>query len=178
MGSCLDDGLKLDYLNGTLSAGERTDVEEHVAACPWCRQDIAGLRETVAIVAGLTLPSVPVAWTDALKDRLREETAVPLAAVSSRPAPIRRRAGVIQYAAVAAGVVAGLVLLCRLVLGGWVERWLPGLSTAALGISEPGVARTVELITWIVSLHALVLVPPIIDNIYLLVRSGGRAKTP
>jgi hypothetical protein len=79
---------------------------------------------------------------------------------------------------VAAGAIAGLVVLFRLVMAGTVQRWLPGLSTAALGISEPGVARTVELVTWIVSLHALVLVPPIIDNIYVLLKRGALRRHP
>lgn len=73
-------------------------------------------------------------------------------------------------------MIAGLVWLGRLAFGGSVQRWLPGLSTAAFGISEPGVARTVELVTWIVSLHALVLIPPIIDHIDVLVRSGTRRR--
>jgi len=176
MDLCLDDALKLDYLNGTLSEGERTVFEEHLAACPGCRLEIVELRKTAAVVAGLTPPPVPAGWTDAAKDRLRAKSSSPVPAVPSSPAPTRRRTNVIQYAVTAAGAIAGLVLLFRLVMGGTVQRWLPGLSPAALGISEPGAARTLELVTWIVSLHALMLVPSIIDNIYLLTRRGGRRR--
>jgi len=176
MGLCVDEALRLDYLNGTLSARERTVFEAHLAACPACRREIVELRETAAALAGLTPPSVPAAWTEAAKDRLRARSSPSVAAVPSGPAPIRRRVNVIQYAAVAAGAIAGLVVLFRLVLGGTVQHWLPGLLPAALGVSEPRAARTLELVAWVVSLHSLVLVPSIIDNVYLLVRRGGRRR--
>jgi anti-sigma factor RsiW len=176
MDLCLDDALKLDYLNGTLSERERTVFEGHLAACPGCRLEIVELRKTAAVLAGLMSPPVPAAWAAAAKDRLRAESYSPVPLVPSSPAPTRRRTNVIQYAVIAAGAIAGLVLLFRLVLGGTVQRWLPGLSTAALGISEPRAARTLELVTWIVSLHALMLGPSIIDNIYLLMRRGGRRR--
>ena len=70
-------------------------------------------------------------------------------------------------------MVAGLVLVFRLVLEGTVQRWLPGLSTAALGISEPRASRTLDLVSWVLSLQALMFVPSIIDNVYLLVRGTG-----
>ncbi len=174
MDFCMDDALKLDYLNGMLSEKERTLFEEHLAACPGCRREIVELRKTAAVAAGLTPPSAPAAWTAAAKDRLRAKRSSPVAAVPSIPAPPRRRTNAFQYVMITAGVTAGLVLLFWLVMGGAVQRWLPGLSAAALGISEPRAARTVNLITWILSLHVLVFVPSIIDNIYRLVRKGGR----
>jgi hypothetical protein len=79
---------------------------------------------------------------------------------------------------IAAGVIAALVLLLWLVIGGTAQRWLPGLSTAALGISNPRAARTIDLVALILSLHALMFVPSIIDNIYQLVRRGGRRTRP
>jgi hypothetical protein len=63
-------------------------------------------------------------------------------------------------------------------MGGTVQRWLPGLSAAGLGITEPRAVRTVSLVTWILSLHALLFVPSIIDNIYRLVRREGRRSRP
>jgi len=178
MDFCLDDALKLDYLNGMLSEKERILFEEHLASCPGCRQEIVELRRTAAAVAGLTLPSVPAAWTAAAKDRLRAKRSSPAAAVPLRPAPSRRRTNVFQYAVISAGVTTGLILLFWLVMGGTIQRWLPGLSAAALGISEPRAARTVDLVTWILSLHALIFVPSIIDSIYQLVRRGGRRSHP
>ena len=178
MDTCLDDALKLDYLNGLLSEEDRTRFEEHLAACPGCRQEIVELRKASAAVAGLTPPSVPPAWTAAAKDRLRAKRSFPVAAVPLGRVPARGRTNVFLYGLIAAGVTAAIVLLLWLVMGGTVQRWLPGLSTAALGISDPRAGRTVGLIVWILSLHALIFVPSIIDNIYQLVRGGGRSEMP
>jgi anti-sigma factor RsiW len=170
----MDDALKLDYLNGLLSEKERSLFEEHLAACPGCRREIVELRKTAAAVAGLTPPPVPAAWAAAAKDRLRPKRSSLVSSVLGRPAPARRRTNVFQYGVIAAGVTAALGLLLWLVMGGTVQRWLPGLSTTALGISDPRAARTVDLVALILSLHALMFVPSIIDNIYQLVRRGGR----
>jgi anti-sigma factor RsiW len=178
MDFCLDEALKLDYINGMLSEEERTLFEEHLAACPECRREIDGLRAAAAAVASLTPPPVPDAWTAAAKNRLLAKRSSPAAEVPLSPAPVRRRANVFQYALISVGVIAALALLSWLVLGGAVLRWLPGLSTAALGISEPRAARTVDLVALILSLHALLFVPSIIDNIYQLMRRGGRRSHP
>jgi len=175
---CSDDAAKLDYLNGTLSERERTAFEEHLVACPGCRLEIVHLRTTAIAVRGLTLPAVPADWTDAAKERLRARRASVIPAVPSRPAPRGRWTDVSAYALTGASAIAGLVLVFRLVMGGMIQRWLPGLSAAALGISEPGAARTAELVAWIVSLHALVLLPSVIDSLYVLVWGSGRRKHP
>jgi anti-sigma factor RsiW len=172
MEPCLDDVLKLDHLNGTLAGEDRTLFEEHLAACPACRREIDELRKTAAAVAGLTPPAVPPAWTAAAKDRLRAK-ALAAAVVPPGPAPARRRTNVFQYAAIAAGVTGGLALLFGLVMGSPVRSWLPDLS-AALGIPGPSAARAARLAVWILSLHALLLVPSIIDNVYGLVTRDGR----
>jgi anti-sigma factor RsiW len=174
MDSCRDDALKLDYLNGLLSGKARALFEGHLAACPGCRREIAELRKTAAAVAGLTAPSVPEAWTAAAKARLRAETRSAGAAVPPGPAAARRGSGALRYALIAAGVTGTLVLLLWLVLAGTVRRWLPGLSADALGISAPRAARTVDLIAWVLSLHALAVVPSIIDGIYRVARGRGR----
>ncbi len=178
MDFCLDEALILDYLNGMLSEKERILFEEHLSACPECRGEIVELRKTAAAVAGLTPPSVPAAWTSAAKDRFLAKNSSPVAAVQLSPSPARRRKNVFQYAVIAASVTAGLAFLFWLVMGGTIQRWLPGLSTASLGIAERRAARTFDLVIWILSLHALIFVPSIIDNIYRLVRSGGRRNRP
>ncbi len=178
MDICLDNALKLDYLNGLLSEKDRVRFEEHLAACPECRREIDGLRHTAAAVADLTPPSVPDAWIDAAKDLLRTKESSLIAPIPERPAPLRRRTNIFLYALISAGVTAVLVFLSWLVLGGTVQRWLPGLSTAALGITESGAARTVDLVAMILSLYSLMLIPSIIDNIYLLVRKSGRKTFP
>ena len=174
MNICLDDALKLDYLNGLLSEKDRVRFEEHLAACPGCLREIGGLHNTATAVADLTPPSVPDAWMAAAKDRLLAKRSSPIAAVPAGLAPVRRRTNIFLYALISAGVTAALVLLSWLVLGGAVQRWLPGLSTAALGITEPRAARIIDLAALILSLSSLMFVPSIIDNIYLLARKGGQ----
>jgi anti-sigma factor RsiW len=169
MDPCSDDALKLDYLNEALPDKERARFERHLAACPACRREVVELRRTAAAVSALTHPSVPPAWIAAAKDRLRAKGSSAVAAVSSSPARARRRTNVIQYAVIAAGFTGGLVLLLGLVLGATAGSWIRDLS-AALGISGPRAARTAGLIVGILSLHALLFVPSIIDNIYRLVR--------
>jgi anti-sigma factor RsiW len=177
MDFCMDDALKLDYLNGTLPDKERARFERHLAACPACRREIAGLRRTASAVSALTRPSVPPAWIAAAKDRLRTKGSSAVAALSSSPAVARQRTNVFQYAAIAASITGGLAVLFGLVLGAAVGSWIPELS-AALGISGPRAARTTGLIVGILALHALLFVPSIIDNIYRLVRRGGRRSRP
>ena len=176
MSPCSDDALKLDYLNGALSEREGTVFEAHLAACPLCRQEIDELRRTAALVAGLTLPSAPVTWTEATKARLRAKIPPPVGALQAQPPPASKWLNVLQYGGIAVGAVAGLALLFRLIAVGTVARWLPGLPAAALGISEPHAARTVELVTWFLALHALLVVPSIIDDIYLLAQAGSRRR--
>jgi anti-sigma factor RsiW len=172
----LDDVLRLDYLNGTLSEKERALFEKHLDACPACRREIDGLRRTAAAVAGLRPPAVPAAWTAAAKARLREKASLP-AIVPMDPALARPRTDVFLYAAIAAGITGGLVLLFGSVLGAAAGSWVSGLSDA-LGVSGPRAARTAGLVVGILSLHALLFVPSIVDNVYRLVRRGGRRGRP
>lgn len=46
------------YLDGQVRPDERRRLEAHLAACEACRRELAGLRQTVALVR--TLPRVPV----------------------------------------------------------------------------------------------------------------------
>jgi anti-sigma factor RsiW len=176
MDLCLDDALKLDYLNGTISEKGRTRFEKHLDACPACRREIAGLQGTAAEVAGLTPPSVPGPWTTAAKARLRKK-ASSAGVIAKDTVLVRRRTNVFLYAAIAAGFVGGLVLLFGPVLGAAAGSWIADLS-AALGISGLRSARTAGLVFGILSLHTLLFVPSIIDNVYRLVRRGGRRNRP
>ena len=178
MDICSDDALKLDYLNGLLSQEDRHRFEEHIAGCPACRRELDGLCNTAAAVADLTPPSVPPDWTAATKDLLRKKASSLITPFPSKPALGRRRTNIFLYALISVVVTAVLALLSWLVLGGTVQRWLPGLSTAALGITEPRAARAVDLIAMILSLYSLMLVPSIIDNIYLVIRQSRRKTLP
>jgi len=155
-----DEGFKMDYINGLAEEKDRIAFEEHLAACRDCRFEIAGLRSTVTALVDLGSPPVPGPWIAAARERLRR----------SEAPPVRRFTGIFQYAMISAGVVVTLTLLFWLMCGWLLRGWAPGLSPDALGIPELRTTRAVEIILWILSLHTLLFVPSIIDDIYRLLR--------
>lgn len=174
MNACMDDALKLDYLNGLLSKDERARVEEHLAGCPDCRRELRNLQVIRASLADLPRPAVPDAWVVTAKARLKEETSAFDFRATASPAPVRSGAKIFQYILVAAGVTAATSFFVWLVMSGTIQHWLPGLSTTAPGIANPRTARTVDIVVLIVSLHSLLFIPSIIDNLCQLIRRRGR----
>src|SRR5262245_56700406 len=65
------------YVNGTLAAGERRAVEEHLAGCAACRDEAARCRETEAAVlaAGEVAPSPHPARLARLMERIEQAEA-------------------------------------------------------------------------------------------------------
>lgn len=51
------------YLDGQVRPDERRRIEAHLAACEACRRELAGLRQTVALVRALPRVPVPRAFT-------------------------------------------------------------------------------------------------------------------
>lgn len=173
----MDDALKLDYLNGLLCENERARVEEHLAGCPDCRRELDDLQVIRISLAGLPRPAAPNAWVVTARDRLRETSSCPQWTSLSR-IPACGRTNIFHYVLIAAGVTAVAGLLIWLVMGGMIEGWFPGLSTAALGISNPRAARTVDIVALIFSLHSLLFIPSIIENLYQLVCRRERRVPP
>ncbi len=53
-----------DYVDGSLGAAERADVEQHLSACAVCRQMVEDLRHVLEATRGLELREPPVrAWS-------------------------------------------------------------------------------------------------------------------
>ncbi len=48
-----------DYLEGDLGVPERAAVEAHLGRCGRCREELQGLRDTVALLRGLPAPTPP-----------------------------------------------------------------------------------------------------------------------
>jgi len=174
---CVDEELKLDYLNGLLSENERIRFEEHLSACPDCRRELEELQTILASLADLPHPSAPDVWVDAAKALLKGERSAFGSQATASPAPIHGGTKIFQYVLIAAIVTAATGILFWMAMSGTIQRWLPGFSTAALEISDPQTARTVNIVAMIVSLHALLFIPSIIDNLYQLIRRRGR-KVP
>jgi len=58
--------LVTEYLEGTLSAQERTRFEDHLAICAGCRNYLDQMRRTIQMVGALTEEVIP----DDAKERL------------------------------------------------------------------------------------------------------------
>jgi anti-sigma factor RsiW len=52
-----------EYLDGTLIVGERARVEAHLATCPECRAELAGLRYVVTMTRALPAMRAPHSFT-------------------------------------------------------------------------------------------------------------------
>jgi Putative zinc-finger len=100
-----DDIVLNDYVDGTLGATERADVDRHLAACAECRQAVGELRELVRRVSSLE-PLEPPArvWRRIARDVERDKGSP----VSAGPA---RKRGTTPFwlAAAAVLVLAAIV---------------------------------------------------------------------
>jgi anti-sigma factor RsiW len=47
-----------DYLEGTLPAGDKRRLEEHLVECPYCMEYIDQMRKTIAALGELTEDSI------------------------------------------------------------------------------------------------------------------------
>jgi len=113
------------YIDGQVSAAERTLVERHLAACPACTRDLMALRRTVLLLNHL--PPIAAA---------RPFTLSQAQVAPARPGPWRWVFGV-------PGLASGLAaLLCVVAVGGLalVGRLAPGgvLIPAAMAPAPPG----------------------------------------
>ena len=83
------------YLDGALSAGPRSEIERHLAACGRCRAQLDEERAVAAAVRALPAPPIP----HGLASRVRRR--------SRKPQTLRRRVWVPALAAMIAVVVVG-----------------------------------------------------------------------
>lgn len=61
------------YLDGQVSADERHQVEAHLQDCAACRQNLASLQRTVALVQGLEPVAAPAGFRAAIRARLQQD---------------------------------------------------------------------------------------------------------
>ncbi len=62
-----------DYLEGDLGVPERAAVEAHLGRCGRCREELHGLRATVALLRGLPAPTPPRDLAPAVLARIESE---------------------------------------------------------------------------------------------------------
>ncbi|NMB74630.1 MAG: hypothetical protein GYA21_05810 [Myxococcales bacterium] len=61
-----------EFVEGTLAAQERQEIETHLASCVECRRDVELLRRTLSLVRGMPRPSAPANFSQALRRRARK----------------------------------------------------------------------------------------------------------
>ncbi len=105
-------------LDGALSPARAAEVEEHVADCPACREELSRLRGAVAALRALApAPELPPAFAARLEARLRteRERRRGIRALLDTFAPAPPRGRLLAWA----GGAAALVLAVGLPAGLW-----------------------------------------------------------
>ncbi len=109
--SCDPDRL-LDHLDGALDERAQAELDDHLAGCPACRDELRALRRATALAAEAVRADAPVPLRD---DELRAM----LAALPAEPDRAARRDRIVRLmprvvvAATAAALAATLLLVLR-----------------------------------------------------------------
>jgi hypothetical protein len=90
------------YLLGAIEPAERGQVEQHVATCPWCREELAGLAGLPGLLSRVPPDVALQAWTD---DPGASVPGPPLDRLIRRVVAIHRRR---RLTAAAAALVIGI----------------------------------------------------------------------
>jgi len=148
------------YLDGQVSSEERTQWDSHLQTCEQCRQGLASLRQTVALLHALPQPALPRSFVLSLTPTMQyaqsvpqaqDEGVAPISLESHRAArqtdPVTKQRGRgVTYlrgtlrALSAIAAVAGLLLF----LSGLITA-LPGetgMSTASSGAANSSAAQS------------------------------------
>jgi anti-sigma-K factor RskA len=130
-----DDHADIDgYVIGELDPEKVRVVEEHLARCPGCREEVRSLREVQRLLASVPLEAVldgPPEDADLLLQRTLREVR------SEESGTTGRRT---RWAAAAAAVVVAAAL-CVGVLVGWTMADPPQVVSAAPGATSPAPMR-------------------------------------
>lgn len=108
------------YLDGVCSEKENKLVDDHLAVCSNCREELEQLRHMVQILNQLTLPPLPDGFADALHRKLDAENLI-LFPPSDLKAP--RKQSWIAAAIAGLALVGGIYASTVLPIGSMVASW-------------------------------------------------------
>ena len=109
------------YLLGAIGPGERAQIEEHLTACPWCREELAGLAGLPGLLRRVPADVALRAWMD---DATGPPPGPPLEVVVHRVLAIRWRRRLVA-------VAAALVFAAATATGVQALHAIPASTTAA-----------------------------------------------
>jgi hypothetical protein len=109
------------YLLGAIGPGERAQIEEHLAACPWCREELAGLAGLPGLLRRVPPDVALHAWMD---EATGSPPGPPLDLLIGRMLAIRFRRRLLA-------VAAALLFAAAAATGVQVLRAIPASTTAA-----------------------------------------------
>jgi Putative zinc-finger len=109
------------YVLGAIGPGERAQIEEHLAACPWCREELAGLAGLPGLLRRVPADVALHAWMD-------EDAGPP-------PGPpldtLLRRVSAVRFRRRLMTVAAALLIAVAAAAGVQAFHALPASTTAA-----------------------------------------------
>jgi anti-sigma factor RsiW len=63
-----------DFVDGELSAAERTELEQHLAGCERCRAELESFKKTLSAVHGAHAAAPSAEFMDSLRSQIRERS--------------------------------------------------------------------------------------------------------
>lgn len=103
-------GLLNEYVDGELAAVDREAVEQHIAGCTGCREELRALQQTAELVRSLPRMPAPQELAGAVKSRM------------ARAAAVRRRAALARWVSVGGWIAAAATLLVVIKLVSWTPE--------------------------------------------------------
>jgi anti-sigma-K factor RskA len=132
-----NDAAITDYIDGTLNAGERTEIDRHLESCTACRRLVEDFREIKGVAASLDLREPPIRSWARLERAIRLEERP----ANSRPASGWYQPRNLAWLAAAAVLVVATVVGLKFVPSGVRATPPQATSTAAQTAIDAGSAN-------------------------------------
>ena len=165
MNFCEMDALKLDYINGLLSGRKKKKFQRHLDSCVTCHNEVGELAILAARLGQHPRPQA-------------EEISASLVISNTRLRPTSKRPALfwLYFLSIAAVLSVLSLLIVAVHIEGirvWVSSRLSGSFVKIqefMSMTDKGETKVFQFLLLILSLSSLVLIPSIVENLYLLMR--------